>query len=198
MTIPHRDKQAAKAEETRARVLDAAARIARERGARHVTIDAVTAASGLSKGGVLYHFPSKNALLAALIEREVSALRARCDAHRAAARGTPNPTLQGFLSALEEMMEKGDRLPMAILAASAEDPALLDPVREEFSALWTRIAAETAAPERTFAIWSAIEGLRLFDMFAVAPEGQAQIRAAIPELRRMIEALPGKEMVDDL
>ncbi|SET17790.1 TetR/AcrR family transcriptional regulator [Oceanicella actignis] len=197
MTIPHRNKQAAQAGETRARILDAAARIARERGARHVTIDAVTAASGLSKGGVLYHFPSKAALLAALIAREVEALRARCDAHREAARGAPNPTLRGFLSALEQMMDEGDRLPMAILAASAEDPALLDPVRAEFRARWARIAAETAAPDRAFAIWSAIEGLRLFDMFAAAPEGRAQIRAALPELRRMIEALPGKEPTDD-
>ena len=47
----------------RAFILEAAAGIVEASGAAHLTIDAVAAAASVSKGGVLYHFPSKQALL---------------------------------------------------------------------------------------------------------------------------------------
>ncbi len=39
-----------------------------------VTLDAVSAASGVSKGGLLHHFPNKNALLEALFDSLVARL----------------------------------------------------------------------------------------------------------------------------
>lgn len=50
-------------------VLDAFARILTEDGERAATMSAVAEAAGVSKGGLLYHFASKDALEAGLIER---------------------------------------------------------------------------------------------------------------------------------
>jgi len=50
-------------------VLDALERILVDDGARAATMDAVARAAGVSKGGLLYHFASKDALETALIER---------------------------------------------------------------------------------------------------------------------------------
>ena len=64
---------------TRDTILDAAQRIAAERGAGRITLDEVARESGLSKGGLLYHFASKEALLQAMLERLIartSAVRA--------------------------------------------------------------------------------------------------------------------------
>ncbi len=52
----------------RDRVLAAAARHVREHGPATLTLDAAAEAAGVSKGGLLYHFPSKHALVAALID----------------------------------------------------------------------------------------------------------------------------------
>lgn len=52
---------------TRARLLSAADQIAAESGAAGVSLDAVAARAGVSKGGLLYHFPTKVALLAGRI-----------------------------------------------------------------------------------------------------------------------------------
>lgn len=57
------------------KALQAYADLLREEGERAATIDAVAARAGVSKGGVLYHFPSKEALGEGLLEwfHEVSA-----------------------------------------------------------------------------------------------------------------------------
>ncbi|WP_255730978.1 TetR/AcrR family transcriptional regulator [Mycobacterium sp. PSTR-4-N] len=54
---------------SRDRILDAYAVLLAEEGERFATIDAVAARAGVSKGGVLYHFPSKEHLAAAVCER---------------------------------------------------------------------------------------------------------------------------------
>ena len=52
---------------TQQHILEAANRIIRREGVAHLTIEAVAKEAGLSKGGVLYHFPSKEALVEGLI-----------------------------------------------------------------------------------------------------------------------------------
>lgn len=54
---------------TRARLLDAFQAILLERGDRAATLDAVAVEAGVSKGGLIYHFPSRDALIAGFIER---------------------------------------------------------------------------------------------------------------------------------
>jgi Transcriptional regulator len=56
---------------TREQLLDAATRVLLRDGAEHVTLEAVAAEAGVSKGGLLYHFSSKPALVAALVDRLV-------------------------------------------------------------------------------------------------------------------------------
>lgn len=54
---------------TRDRILNALEQLLLESGPLHATLDAVAAAAGVSKGGLLYHFPSKDALIAAMVRR---------------------------------------------------------------------------------------------------------------------------------
>lgn len=57
------------------RVLSAAAQVALRDGPGAVTIEAVVTEAGMSRGGVLYHFPSKDALLQALVDQDIDAVR---------------------------------------------------------------------------------------------------------------------------
>ncbi|MFI7004172.1 TetR/AcrR family transcriptional regulator [Nocardia sp. NPDC050175] len=54
---------------TRDRILDALESLLLEKGMSHVTLESVAAQAGVSKGGLLYHFKSKDALLAGLVRR---------------------------------------------------------------------------------------------------------------------------------
>ena len=51
------------------RILDSFEDILIKEGERAATMDAVAAAAGVSKGGLLYHFPSKEAMVEALCQR---------------------------------------------------------------------------------------------------------------------------------
>jgi len=52
-------------------ILDAAEAIVIQSGAAHMTLDAVAKEAGVSKGGLMYNFPTKEALLQAMIDRMV-------------------------------------------------------------------------------------------------------------------------------
>ena len=51
--------------DTKTRILSAAEAIVLERGVPALTLDAVAESAGLSKGGLIYHFESKEALIRA-------------------------------------------------------------------------------------------------------------------------------------
>ena len=53
----------------RERVLDAYEELLSREGERYATLDAVAAKAGVSKGGLLYHFASKQALEEGLLAR---------------------------------------------------------------------------------------------------------------------------------
>lgn len=55
--------------DTRAKLIAAAAAVIRRDGAQALTLDAVAAHAGVSKGGLLYHFPSKDALVEGMLDR---------------------------------------------------------------------------------------------------------------------------------
>ena len=55
--------------ETRERILDGAERLVLDRGLAATSIDDILAESGTSKGSFFHHFPSKNHLARALVER---------------------------------------------------------------------------------------------------------------------------------
>ena len=50
-------------------VLDAFEELLIDVGERAATLDAVAKRAGVSKGGLLYHFPNKEALITATLER---------------------------------------------------------------------------------------------------------------------------------
>lgn len=120
-------------------ILEAASAVLHRRGARALTIDAVAAEAGLSKGGVLHHFASKDALVAALVARELAALRAgiaACEeAQPAGAKSLPRAMVANF----EQTHCDENEISRALLLASLENPAALADygrfVREELSRL---------------------------------------------------------------
>ena len=59
--------QNTKSDQTKNAILDAANRILIEKGAECFTLESVAAEANVSKGGLLYHFRSKNELITGMI-----------------------------------------------------------------------------------------------------------------------------------
>lgn len=83
-----------KASLTRDRILDALQEILVQEGGSSVTLDAVAAGAGVSKGGLLYHFPSKEAMFTGLVQRLVQ----QAENEFAEARAVEGGVVRAFLA----------------------------------------------------------------------------------------------------
>jgi TetR/AcrR family transcriptional repressor of nem operon len=62
------DKRAARKARSHEKIVEAASRLLREKGARGVSVDALMAEAGLTRGGFYAHFKSKKALVSAALD----------------------------------------------------------------------------------------------------------------------------------
>ena len=92
------------ASDTRDRILDALERTLLDVGVAQVTLEAVAAAAGVSKGGLLYHFPTKEAMLAAMVRR----LGARSDERLAEAVAGGTRVAEWYLSYPDDLGEAAE------------------------------------------------------------------------------------------
>ncbi|SFG28228.1 TetR/AcrR family transcriptional regulator [Methylobacterium gossipiicola] len=103
-------------------ILDAAERLIRRSGTRTLTIDAVAAEASLSKGGVLHHYGSKDALIQALAERKLSVIRDSIAAHEAEQGPDPAALPLALIAHARQIYADEEGFPRALLLASAENP----------------------------------------------------------------------------
>ena len=159
--------------DTRSRLLAAAAAVIHRDGAQALTLDAVAAEAGVSKGGLLYHFRSKRELLDGLVERWLDDFQ-----HDIDAAGPEFP--KGWVKACD-----GARAEEAgLLAALVADPAVLAAVRERYAAWQDRIVTEGGEPVDATVARLAADGLWLADLFGMAPP-QGELRERV--LARLLE-----------
>lgn len=79
MSIAHRRKK--RPAEVRSQLLDVAAKLCAEVGISNATLEAISQRAGVSKGGLLHHFPTKQALIVALIDKLLADLSASVESY---------------------------------------------------------------------------------------------------------------------
>lgn len=154
----------------RARVLDAAAAVLAEHGAAALTLDAVATRARVSKGGLVYHFPAKEALLTALVERAVAAV------DDALAAATADPAPGAFARAWLDVTvpadpgpAPGDALVAALAAAVAADPRLAAPLRDAYRRWQDRLEHDGLDPAAATAVRLAVDGWWLAALLGLPP-----------------------------
>jgi AcrR family transcriptional regulator len=157
------------ARDTRSQLLDAAEAVVTRDGVRSLTLDAVAAQSGISKGGLLYHFRSKEDLAAAMIERSI----AWFDDALAEA-GADDPDAKGrftraYLNAslgMTPLTGAGfDSLCSSITTALLSFPEKLDPVRAQGARTQAEVETDGIDPVLATIIRLAVDGLWLSENF---------------------------------
>jgi AcrR family transcriptional regulator len=170
---------------SREAILDAAEGLASEVGANHMSLDAVAARAGLSKGGLLYQFPSKVALLQGMLDRYVERLEAPQKLKREgiAKPSEANRLLRARLATRgEKDIAKQRRGSFGMIAAIAERPNLLDPIRAAHNRIWRRLNESSKDPELALLTWFALEGLLFVELFGTSPLSKASRRKFLKRL----------------
>jgi len=156
------------------RLLDAAERLVSEVGAAHLTLEAVARAAGVSKGGLLYHFPSKEALLQAMIERHLRDIGSRCTGSESDGR-SPADRLRERVRARLECGAERRSVGAALIAACAVNPALMSGCRMRYRELADELVKlRDGGFERAALVLLAVEGLLLGELLHVSPYTPAE------------------------
>ena len=177
---------ARKRSSSRERILDAAAELVRELGAARLTLDAVAERAELSKGGLLYNFPSKDALLQAMLERIIEAAHAEKEMQLRNFEGQPNAHARASIETALRIREKIRGIDNGILAASAENPKLLDSIRDAIAEEWNELKQNSDDPDSAALAWLAIEGLGSLEMHSLSPLTAADRKTVIAAVRRLL------------
>ena len=170
-------------------LLAAAELIVRRDGPARLTLEAVAAEAGVSKGGLLYHFPTKDALVSAMVERMLSSFDEALDLAMAQDPVEPGRWTRAWVCASAGSPGPSERDTAAgLLAAMATNPALAEPMRERY-AQWRQRAERDGIPaEDAMIVALAADGLWMADLLGFsAPAGDDRRRI----VARMLEIAGG-------
>ena len=180
--------------DTHQKLLDAAERIVLGEGAGRLTLDAVAREAGVSKGGLLYHFPSKEKLVAEMVEhlaverfeRELDRRVQRSGAREKDESGDGS-WVRAYVEATFEPEDEERNLAVqsGLFAAVANDPALLDPLRERYGALQERAENDGVDPALATIARLASDGLWFLELFDI-PGVEGELREEVLTRLRMI------------
>ncbi len=170
----------------KARILAAARQIVESDGAGALTFDELVKVSGITRGGITYHYPTKEDLLRALLEADFEQWDV---AEAALTPGDCDPEtarLLGFIRTLTAQDESHRRFLCGMLSAATLDPSLFDPCRQE---LRERLGRKrwTDRDLGLHLVHLAAEGLmwqELFQMYSMPAPARARLVALMEELAR--------------
>lgn len=166
-------------------ILDAAEAIVIELGASHMTLDAVAERSGISKGGLMYNFPSKEALLEAMIDRMKERFnQLRDNVRRDLPRNRANELLVE-IRILQGNTDAEHRLCAALLAAASNQPDLAHRVRDEWRERFLNKIASTGDFTRSAILFFAAMGIHFGDLLNLSLLDAQQRKAIFDELVRL-------------
>ncbi|MGG1314517.1 TetR/AcrR family transcriptional regulator [Cohnella laeviribosi] len=171
----------------RTAILKVACRLVRELGASNLTLDAVAKEAGVSKGGLLYHFPTKEALIQAALADFLDRFDSDTDAEATRNTSLNNRWAQAYLIKTFEISKDDLEMSFGILAAAANHPDLLEPMRERYLLWQSRMASECKDPVEATVARLAADGLFFCELFGFAPlDGELRSKV-LAYLLKMVE-----------
>ena len=167
----------------RPQLLDAALTIVADDGVAALTYEALSMRTGVSKGGLLYHFPSKDALLDALTERLVERY---AEARRATTEElpeSPSRELKGYAIASLHNRSKADGASARLKMSGVWN-------RRVGKAYYARRFSDMAAGmdrDRAAIVHLAVEGLWYMELAGVSPFSAMERRRIVMLLLRLAD-----------
>ncbi|MBV8225578.1 MAG: TetR/AcrR family transcriptional regulator [Verrucomicrobia bacterium] len=176
--------------DSRESILQAAEEIVAKRGPAHLTLETAANQAKVSKGGLFYHFRSKEALLEAMIRRSMELLRTEHAKVAESLTGERNGKLKANIIGTLRHLEGQRPVLTAVVAAIANDPKLVEPMRESFRNDFQALCGELNLRMEDVAIlFLASQGLLLMELLNLSFLTPSQIRKVTQRMLQMVEEL---------
>lgn len=182
--------------DARTRILDAVEALVIRKGVGGLTLEAAAREARVSKGGLLYHFASKEALLAGVMQRLAQTVAQEYQAGVAL-----QPEGRGRIARAQLAwafgeadcspgQDKHDRMAAVCLAAFHHDPVLLDPLRAVTERMKADLIADGIPHGVAMTIQTATDGLFMAHLFGMYRPTEADILALRATLTALLEQSP--------
>lgn len=168
---------------TKQQILEAANQLIEREGVSALTLEAVAAAAGISKGGLLYHFPNKDALIEGMVNHLIESFDERLKRHQGFA-----DWLRAYVKLTLADMSVLSQAQFSIIAAIANNPDLVQPVQDQTTGWQQHIERTANDPVLATIVRLATDGLWYSEMLG--------IKQVSDEMKQAIEARL-LEMIDD-
>ncbi|MFJ3973427.1 TetR/AcrR family transcriptional regulator [Streptomyces parvus] len=171
----------------RSQILEAATRVVQREGVKSVTFDSVAAEAGLTKGGLLYHFASRDDLVLAIHQH----LADRWEADLVAAAGKPateasrDERLAAYTQVAIQSATRAELLLMLEGSTDAAHSTVWEAVTERWAPPPASAGDDPATLDR-FIVRLAADGLWLYDSLT-SQQLTSEMRRAVAE--RIADAL---------
>lgn len=201
-----------KSQTTREHLCEAAIRTASRDGLMAMTLDNVAREAGVSKGGVMYHFPTKDKLILEMIEYFGQRVE-RMIVERVALDSNPhNRWARAMISAMfpgetDDIAEPGtpttvvpasgrshgalnpellEKFFLAMLAMAVNNPGLLEPLRAVGRRVQERLLSDPDSGFDQLFVWLAMDGLILWRFAGLINRGDPLYQQIGAELHRRV------------
>jgi AcrR family transcriptional regulator len=168
--------------------LQAAEEIVARYGPASLTLESAAAQAKVSKGGLLYHFPSKEVLLQEMIRRALSQLQKEREKVAESLSSERNASMKAHIIGTLRHLEGQRPVLTAVIAAIANDPKLVDPLRESFKADFQTLCRDLSlSMEDTAILFLAAQGLLLLELLHLSFMTPSQIRKVTERMLHQLD-----------
>lgn len=150
-------------------ILNAASKIVAEKGIFHLTIEAVAEEAGISKGGLLHYYKSKEVLVEKMVEHLASNYQAKIASHAAEDEESHGKWTRAYLDVTFTKGYPNKNMHSGLLAAKAINPDLISPIRSAYLDWQKDIEDDGIDPVVATIIRLASDGIWLADLFDINP-----------------------------
>lgn len=159
-----------RSQRTRDAAIEAALTIITRDGPTRLTIDAIARESGISKGGVLHQFRTKEAVLKALMEHQIERSNAFFqDYLTGLSSDHKEPILEAQITTLQIAADHPKSTTFALAGAFAENPELIATLRRNERTRVDTMKKQAVDPKIALLRWSAAKGLALAAILGLCP-----------------------------
>lgn len=146
-------------------IVDAAMAVVRDQGVARLTLDEAAKVAGVSKGGVLYHFKSKDDLVGAMVARLIEQCEALQFRYYAELPDAPYRWAKAcILTAFDPHGPATDPVGGALLAAVVANADLVRPLEAKQKEWRDRLMSDGPEPQLALLACLAMDGLWLHDL----------------------------------
>ena len=173
----------------RTKIVETALAIVGQQSISRLTLEEVARSAGISKGGLLYHFPNKQSLVQAMTSYVTELIAALCERHYARLPVGPNRRLKAYVLANFEITEPGrSTIGPTLLSAAVNNPELIGPMQRACDKLVERIRTESTDRDLVLLVDVAVDGLWLHNCFKLTSLNASDRRRLKNRMLAMIDA----------